>query len=124
MRKPPRPEAAFTSSESALPRTLQLPTFQLFLAVDAMARPRHSLKPFGIDVFATRNALSKVTLANPRQCSLHHLQQLAFVVALMKEEFFGVGTRGTIRDVLRNVLVSSPSVFLRTVNAAPQLLVP
>src|SRR5712692_3706734 len=80
-----------------LPRSLfQDSLFQLLLAFDAMPRPGHRFQTFGIDLLAAGNALSKLALAEPHQRALHHLQQLAVVIALMEEEFLGVRTCGTV----------------------------
>ena len=65
-------------------RLFQHSLFQLFLALDAVPRPRNSLQPLGIDLLAARDAFPEAALPHPLQRALHHLQQLAVVVALMK----------------------------------------
>ena len=44
----------------------------------------------GIDLVATRDTLAETTFTDPFERAVHHLQQLAIVVALMEEEFLVV----------------------------------
>src|ERR1700730_315831 len=87
--------------------------FQLFLALNAVARPRHRVQPLGIDFLLTGNALAERTLAHPFQSLLHLRQQLPFVVALVEEKFLGIGTRGLVGNILRGVLIGIASALLR-----------
>jgi len=57
---------------------------ELFLTLDAMARPGNGLKTLGIDVLAAGDALAERTFADPSQCALDHLQQLAVGIALVE----------------------------------------
>src|SRR5262249_55454154 len=45
---------------------------ELFLALDAVTRPRHRLQPLGINLFATVHAFPEAALTNPREGVLHH----------------------------------------------------
>ena len=60
----------------------QLPSFQLLLAFNAIARPGHGLKPLGIDFIAAAYAFAKRSFADPLESALYHLQELAVIVAL------------------------------------------
>src|SRR5271155_648689 len=109
----------------SLSRSLfQQTLLQLFLAFNAMARPRHSLKPLGVDFLAAVDALAEAALANTRERPLHHLQQLPFVVALAEEELFSVGTGGPVGDVRRRIFVGGTAVSLRALNRPAQILLP
>lgn len=105
-------------------RLFQQSLLRLLLALNAMARPRHRLQPLGIDLLAAGDAFAKAALANARQRALDHLQQLAVVVALMKEKFLGVRTGRAVGDVLRRILIDRAPVLLRTRDHAAQLVLP
>src|SRR4030095_15632458 len=79
---------------------------------------------FRIDLFTTSNTLPKTTLSNARESALHHSQDLAVVVALVEEKFFGVRTGGAIGDVLRRILIYCAAVLLGARNRTAQLLLP
>jgi len=98
--------------------------FQLLLAFDAVPGPRHGFQPLGIDFFAAGDALPKTALAEPLQCSLHHLQQLPVIVALMKEKFFGVRAGSTVGDILGRILIYGPTILLSTGHRAAQVQLP
>src|SRR5215472_5128204 len=91
----------------------QLAVLFFFLAGDAIARPGNGLQTLGIDLIAAAHALSERTFADPLQRRFHHLQQLAFVVALRKQKFLGVGTRSTVCDVLGRILIGDAAIFFR-----------
>ena len=97
---------------------------QFLLALNAVPRPRHRFQALGIDVLAAGDALAEGAFANARQSPVYHLQELPVVVALMEEEFLGIGARGTIGDVLRRVLIRRAPVLLCTGDHAAQLLLP
>src|SRR5262249_61501350 len=54
--------------------------FQFLLALDAVASPRNSVQPFGVDFFAAGDALTEAALADALQRAFHHLQELPFVI--------------------------------------------
>jgi hypothetical protein len=64
--------------------------FELFLTLDTVPRPGHGFQPLGVYLPATGDAFSKLARAHSRQCAFDHLEQLPVVVALMKEELFGI----------------------------------
>jgi len=45
---------------------------EFFLALDAVAGPRHGLKALGVDLFAATDALTEVAFANARERSIDH----------------------------------------------------
>ena len=92
-------------------RFFQLAFFQLLLALDAVARPGHGFQALGIDLIAAVHALAKFALADPLQSGFHHRQQLAVIVALRKQELFGVRAGSTVGYVLRCVLIGNASVL-------------
>jgi hypothetical protein len=89
-----------------------------------MASPGHGFEPFGVDLLTAGNALAKTAFPDARQSALDHLQQLAVVVALVKEKLLGVGAGGAVGDVLCRVLIDRAPVLLRTRDHAPQLMLP
>lgn len=75
--------AAFSCEILVLPRSLlQQSLFQLFLALDAVARPWHRFQALGVDLLTAVDTFAETAFADARQRLLHHLQQLALVVAL------------------------------------------
>ena len=66
-----------------------------------MARPRYSLKALEVDLIPARDALPKHSFVDTIQRALHHLQQLPFVIALVKQEFLGIRVCRPVPDVLR-----------------------
>ena len=95
-----------------------------FLALDAVARPRHGFETLGVDLFAAGNAFSKAAFANASQSAIDHVEQLAVVVALAKEKFLVVGTGGAVGNVLRGLFVGSATVLLVADNHVAQLPAP
>jgi len=89
-----------------------------------MPRPGHSLEALGIDLFTAVDALAEVALADSRQRSIHHLQQLPLVVALAEKKLFGVGAGSAIGDVLSGVFVGGATVRLGSGDRAPKFLLP
>jgi hypothetical protein len=103
----------------------ELAFFELLLALDAMARPRHGLEALGVDFFAAGDALAKTALADAGQGIFDHLQKRAVVVALGEQKFLGVRTGGAIGDIGRGgVLVRSAAILLRTRNSAAEIVLP
>src|SRR5580658_5736918 len=103
---------------------LQQSLLEFLLALDAVARPGHSLQTLGIDLFAAMDALAEAAFADARQSLIHHLQQLPLVVALAEKKFLGVGTGGAIGNVLGRVFVGGASVCLGAGDRAAQVLLP
>jgi hypothetical protein len=89
----------------------QLSLFQLFLTLDAMLRPWHRFEALGTNLSSARDAFPKRALAHARQCVLDHLQKLAVVVALMKEELLRVGARRAVRYILCRIVIHGPAVL-------------
>ena len=94
------------------------------LALDAMAGPGHGFEALGVDLFATGDAFSKAAFADASESAIHHVEQLAVVVALAEEEFLVVGTGGAIGDVLRGLIVDGTAVLLIADNHVAQFLSP
>src|SRR6266849_8136399 len=77
------PAALKKKANPALPRSFfQQALLKLLLAFDAVEGPRHRFQALGIDLPAAGYALPEVSLAYAHQGTVHHLQELAFVVAL------------------------------------------
>jgi hypothetical protein len=70
------------------------------------------------------NAFSEAAFANAEEGAVHHLQQLALVVALAEQKFFGVRTRRAIGDILRRVFVGGAAIGLRPIHRMTQFLLP
>ena len=68
----------------------QLTLLLLLLACDAITRPRHCFQALGVDLISAIHAFAKGAFADSVQCSLHHIEKLALIVADRKEKFFGV----------------------------------
>ncbi len=98
--------------------------FGFFLALDAVPRPWHSFQALGINLFAAGNAFSETTFTNARQGSFDHVEQLAIVVALAEEKFFGVRAGGTIGDILRGLFIGCATVLLVARHHVAQFLLP
>ena len=97
---------------------------QFFLALDAVPSPGDRFQALGINLLATRDALAEGALPNSIQRAFHHLQGLALVVALVKQEFLVIGTGGAIRDILCRIFVGAPPVLLGAGDVSAQLLLP
>src|ERR1700684_3898077 len=94
----------------SLARSLfQQSLFRFFLAFDAMASPRYRFEALGIDFFATGDTFAEATLPDARQSALDHLQKLTVVIALVKQELFGVRAGGAVGDVLRRIFIDGTS---------------
>jgi len=96
----------------------------LFLALDAVASPRHGFEALGVDLLAAGDAFSEAAFADAGESAIHHIEQLAVVVALAEEEFLVVGTGGAIGDVLRGLIVGGTAVLLIADNHVAQFLAP
>lgn len=99
---------------------LQDSLFQLFLALNAMAGPGYGLQALGIDLGAAGYALTEAALTDTLQRAIHHLQQLAIVVALMEEEFLVIGVGSPIGDVLCGFHVGVAAILGRPRHGVPQ----
>jgi hypothetical protein len=81
---------AFSGKNLLFLDLFQLAVFQLLLARDTVAGPGHGFQPLGVDLISAVYALAKFAFADTLQGGLHHCQQLAIVIALGKQKFFGV----------------------------------
>jgi hypothetical protein len=97
---------------------------EFFLALDAVTRPRDGLEALGVDFFAAVDALAETALANAGESFLDQLKELAVVVALAEEKFFGVGASGAVGYILSSVFVSRAAISLVPGNGAAQVLLP
>jgi hypothetical protein len=95
-----------------------------FLALDAVASPRHGVKAFGVDLFAAGYAFSEAAFADAGESAIDHIEQLPVVIALTEEEFLVVGTGGAVGDVLGGLIVDSTTVLLIADNHVAQFLAP
>jgi hypothetical protein len=95
--------------------------FQFLLAGDAMARPRYSFQPLGVNLIPAREALSKNSVADTIQSALHHLQELPFVIALVKQEFLVIRVCRPVPNVLRRLQISIAAVLGSSVYGLPQI---
>src|SRR5262249_54146914 len=91
----------------------QLAVLLLFLAGDTIARPGNGLQTLCIDLTAAAHTFPEGAFADPLQRRFHHLQQLAFIVALREQEFLGVGTGSTVCNILSRILVGNAAIFFR-----------
>jgi len=97
---------------------------EFLLALDAMARPRHSFQTLGIDFFAAVDTLSETAFADASQSFIYHLQELPLIVALAEKKLLGVGTGGAIGDVLGRIFIGGAPVGLRAGDGSAQFLLP
>ena len=109
---------------AALLRGLEQPFFSLFLALYAVARPGHGFETLGVDLFPAGDAFSEAAFANAGERSIHHVEQLAVVVALAKEKLLVVGAGGAVGNVLCSLVVRGATVLLIAYNHVAQLLAP
>src|SRR5580692_5606638 len=109
----------------SLPRSLfQQSLLQLFLAFDAVPRPRNGFQALGIDFFSAMDAFAETAFADAGESFVDHLQRLPVVIALAEQEFLGVRTGRAVGDVLRGVFVRGTAIGLGAVHGAAQLLLP
>ncbi|HSZ62681.1 MAG TPA: hypothetical protein VK828_12845 [Terriglobales bacterium] len=95
-----------------------------FLAFDAMARPRNSLKALGINFLAAGDAFSEAPFAYARQRSIDHIEQLTVIIALAEKKFLVVRTGGAISDILRRLIIGGATILLVAHNHVAQFLAP
>lgn len=105
-----------------LVRGFELALLGLLLALDAMARPWHRFQALRVDFLATGDTLPETAFAEAGESAVHHQKQLAVVVALAKQEFLVVRTRGTIGDILRGLFIGRATVLLVAGNHVAQFL--
>src|SRR5215469_2756664 len=101
-------------------RGFQQTLFQLLLARDAVARPRHSLESLGVDLFPARDALAECTFANPVQGTVDHCQNLTLAAALAKKKLFGIRLRRPVSHILRRFEISFASILRCAAHVVPQ----
>jgi len=99
---------------------LQQSLFQLLLAFDAMPRPGHRLQALGVDLLSAGDTLPEAAFANAAQSAVHHLQELAVVIALRKQKFLVVGVGRPVSDVLGRLQISVPAVLGGAIHCVPQ----
>ena len=117
-----RSEQTWRSAFWLVGRLFEQSLFEFFLALDAMARPGHSLETLGVDLSAAVNTLAETAFADASQSLIHHLQELPLIVALAEEKFFRVGAGRPIGNVLGRIFVSGAAVGLGTIHGAAQFL--
>jgi hypothetical protein len=111
-------------AESTLLRGFEQALLGFFLALDAMARPRYGFETLGVDFLAAGDAFSKAAFANASESSIHHVEQLAIVIALAEEKFLVIGAGGAIGNVLRGLFVGGTTVLLIADNHVAQFPAP
>jgi hypothetical protein len=95
-----------------------------FLALDAMASPRHGVKTLSVNLFTARDALPETAFADAGESAVDHVEQLPVVIALAEKKFLVVGTGGAVGDVLRGLIVDGTAVLLIADNHMAQFLAP
>jgi hypothetical protein len=108
--------------KNLLRRLFQNSLLQLFLALNAVARPRHRFQPLAVDLFPARNAFAECAFADPSQRTLHHLQELAVIIALGKKKFFGVRTGCAVGNILRRIFIHGSAILLCAHHDPSQIL--
>src|SRR5664280_1711446 len=98
----------------------QQPFLQLLLACDAMPRPRHGFQPLWVDLRAARDALAEGAFPDPVEGAIYHLQELSFVVALMKQKFLVVRVGSPIGDVLCRLHIGLAPILSSASHGLPQ----
>src|SRR5437868_14292495 len=120
----PSEMVSMSERQRLLLRFFQDSLFQLFLAFYAVPSPGNRFQPLGIDFLAAGNAFPEAALADALQSAFHHLQELAFIVALAKEEFLGIGAGGAVGNILRGIFIGAAPILLGAADIAAQLLLP
>ena len=87
--------------------------FLFLLALDAVARPRNSFEPLDLHFFLACHAMPVTAFLDAPDGLFHELQDATIVIALVEEEFLGVGIRRLVSDVLSDFLINVPAVMLR-----------
>ena len=95
-----------------------------FLALDAVASPRNGFEALRVDFFSAGDAFAEAAFAEARESAIHHLEQLAVVIALAEEKFFIVRTGGAIGDILGGLVVRATAVLLVAGHHVTQFLLP
>src|SRR5271166_2780905 len=117
--------APFVVEGALLPwRFFQQPLFEFLLALDAVARPGHSLEALRVDFLPAVDAFAEAAFPDACQRSFHHLQELAVVVTLAKQKLFGIGTGRPVGNILGRIFVGRTAICLGTRYGAAQILLP
>src|SRR5712691_8551085 len=96
----------------------------LFLALDAVASPGDGFEALRVDFFSAGNAFTEAAFAETGERAVHHLEQLAVVVALAEEKFLVVRTGGAIGDVLGGLVIRTTAVLLVAGHHVAQFFLP
>ena len=124
-----REQRTIGSMEGISPTTSLLRGFEqtllcLFLALDAMASPRHGIETFGVDFFSAGDAFSEAAFADASESAIDHIEKLPVVVALAEEEFLVVGAGGAVGDVLCGLVIGGATILLIADNHVAQFVAP
>src|SRR6266568_6329490 len=94
---------------------LQLSTFLLFLAPNAVASPGDSFQPAFVDLVATLFAFAIRAFRDVRERVFHHLQKLPVIIAARKQKLLLIGAGGAIGDILCGIRrLRRASIFFGT----------
>ena len=95
--------------------------FLLLLTLDAMPRPGHGVQPLLLHLAPAGHTDSVRTCFHSLEGFLNQMQDEAVIIALLKQEFFGVGIARLVGEILRRLFVGLASVLLRFGNDFKQL---
>src|SRR5208337_169966 len=84
----------------------------LFLALDAMARPRNRFQAFHLDLSLTGHTETVSAILETFQGFVDHLQETPVLITLVEKELLGVGVGGLVGDILSRFSVRFTPVAL------------
>jgi hypothetical protein len=84
----------------------------LFLAIDAMARPRNRFQAFYLDLTLAGYTQAIGAILEAIQSFANHLQKTPVFIALVEKELLGVGVGGFVSDILSRLFVRFAPVAL------------
>src|SRR5271166_2103858 len=124
VQRPPSSGGLIISPRRASPvlraGVFQQSLLQLLLALDAMPRPGYGFQPLGVDLLSTGDALTEGPFANTVERAVHHLQELALIVALGKQKFLVIGIGRPISDVLCRFQIGVTPVLSCAIHSVAQ----
>jgi hypothetical protein len=92
--------------------TLEETLVLLFLALDAMACPRHCFQAFYLDFSLAGHTEAVGAIFEAFQGFVDHLQETPVLIALVEKEFLGIGVGGLVGDILSGFFVRLTPVAL------------
>ena len=88
---------------------LQNSLLLLFLASDAVTRPRHSFQALLLQFLVAGATFAKFFVLDSRKCSFDEREQPAIIVCLAEEKFLGIGIGSLVGEIHGGIFVGFAS---------------